>query len=123
MIKIRNLAMCCIFALIAFSCTYEPYVAPVVEIPTDTISFAEKIEPIFAAQKCTSCHPPTKGLDLTAGNAYSSIMAIEGCVVLDNPESSSIYSKAEPSASHPANYSSEQAGLILAWITQGALNN
>lgn len=121
MIKIQRLIALCIVAFAAFSCTYEPYVAPEVEIPTDTVSFSETIEPIFDAQGCVSCHPPTKGIDLTAGNAYASI--VPDLVDLESPDNSTIYTIAEPSASHPKNYTSEQSGQILAWITQGALNN
>lgn len=120
MIRIQHLALLCFFALIAFSCTYEPYVAPEVEIPTDTVSFAASIEPIFSAQKCTSCHNSTP-FDLTSGNAYNSL--VPDFVNLESPESSLIYTTVEPSASHPANYTSDQAGLVIAWITQGAENN
>ncbi len=107
--------------IIGFSCSYEPLVNAPVETPTGPISFASDIEPIFADQNCTSCHPSTAQLDLTAGNAYASIMA--GRVDIENPESSEIYAKASPDGSHPAKYTNQQALYVLTWINEGALDN
>lgn len=91
------------------------------DIP-ENISFASDIEPIFAAQSCTNCHPSLKKPDLTEGNAYESIIGL-GLVDTSNPEESKLYTKPSPDGSHGSVYTSSQAGLILAWIEQGATNN
>ena len=87
-------------------------------IPT---SFTLKIQPIFTA-KCDNCHPPTKGLDLTEGNAYASI-SNPTYINLGTPEESSIYTKPHPTGSHPQKYSTTDAAIVLKWIEEGALNN
>lgn len=91
------------------------------DIPT---SFVNDIEPIFA--KCTGCHPPIKGLDLTEGNAYNSINNAT-YIDLANPEQSRIYtfpiSAGHEISSNGKNYSSSEAALVLKWIEEGAENN
>ena len=89
---------------------------------TENISFSTNIEPIFTTQSCTNCHPTMKKPDLTAGNAYESIMAL-GLVNTSDPSESKLYSVPSPDNSHGANYTSAQAKLVLAWIEQGAKNN
>lgn len=95
--------------------------------PEDTVSFSVRIIPIFENNNCTACHFPGGGfsqLDLTAANAYNSIIGL-GLVNTEDPESSKIYIYPHPSlGSHSAKYQSEtEVQYILQWIQQGALNN
>lgn len=115
------LAIISLISFIAFSCTYEPMVEVPVEAPTDTISFAATVEPIFAAQGCTECHPSMAQPDLSVGNAYNSIM--DGRVDLANPENSIIYAKPKQGEGHFKTYTGQQAVILLTWIEQGAVNN
>ncbi len=116
-----------IIAIIVFatSCQYKFIVEPVIPPPdpTDTISFSQQIVPIFSEQGCTGCHN-TGGQqpDLTADNAYNSIMST-GLVNTDDPVASKIYYYPLPDGSHYAKYTSAQAALVLQWIEQDALNN
>jgi hypothetical protein len=107
------------------SCEYE-YVAPEQLPPldpTDTISFAEEIVPIFNEQSCnvSSCHGGTRQPDLRENNAYSSISS--GYVTPFEPSDSPIYNEPAPSGTHLAKYTSEQWALVKQWIEQGALDN
>ncbi len=94
--------------------------------PDNPISFASKIIPVFTnGDYCTSCHYPGKTApDLTAVNAYNSIMSMN-LVNLTDPEASKLYDYILVSTStHPQKfYSSAQAAKILLWIQEGALNN
>lgn len=107
------------------SCEYE-YIHPEpVIIPKDTsISFVQKIEPIFTDEGCTACHPTTMGLDLTVGKAYNSINKAK-YIDLVKPENSLIYKHPSPSTSDHSykKYTPVQAGTILEWIKQGAKDN
>lgn len=116
------------FLAILSSCSYDFIEYPVV-IPPDpdvTVSFAEKIAPIFTTDdKCTSCHKTGGSAphDFTIGNAYTAI--VPGLVNLADPESSLIYW--HPNASSTVHMwkklSVGEADLILLWIKQGAKNN
>ncbi|MCB0805558.1 MAG: hypothetical protein KDC05_07135 [Bacteroidales bacterium] len=92
--------------------------------PVDTILFSTQIEPIFDAASCTNCHNGgSLKPDLTAGNAYGSIIS-EGLVVPGDPEASIIYNYPNPyTGSHNTKYSNDQADLIYLWIFQGAMDN
>ncbi len=111
--------------LIFSSCTYDAYEAPEIILPTEPISFVGQIEPIFSSKGCTGCHPSLANLDLSAGNAYESLMAKASRVDTLNPEASLIYSKANPDGvdSHSSKYTPEQAKYVLIWIEEGAKNN
>lgn len=86
------------------------------DIPqTGPVSFSADVQPIFNS-KCTGCHPSAGGLDLTVGNSYASIH--DGRVVVNDPANSLIYTK--PTGSHSATYTSTEAEIVSAWITQGA---
>ena len=104
-------------------CYYDQvYIAP--EIPDlgpDPVSFAAEIQPIFTA-KCIACHPPTRGLDLSEGNAYASINNAT-YINLGTPAESLIYTKPSPTGSHPGKYTTTEAALLLRWIEEGAQNN
>ncbi len=125
LIKIKNqlttsLKLIAVTILIS-SCYYDDVVAPEIEVPIDPISYFETVEPIFDNQGCTACHPPAAGLDLSAGNSYSSIL--DGRVNIETPENSIIYLTALPGEGHPRTYTPQQAVIILTWIQQGALDN
>ncbi len=111
------------------SCEYEfikPEPVPPPPEPTDTISFSQEVQPIFDANSCTGCHKPNgaAGLDLTAPNAYNSLMS-NGLVDTNDPPSSKIYWYPHPgTGEHSYKYSTEaEASQILYWIEQGALDN
>lgn len=89
---------------------------------SDDLSFSTDIEPIFKSQSCTNCHPAMHQPNLSAGNAYASLM--DGDYIdKKNPENSIIITKVEPGASHAANFTATQVKQILAWIEQGAKDN
>ena len=120
--KIKLIPASLIFLLLFMSgCYYDQvYIAPV-ELPPDPISFATEIQPVFTA-KCIACHPPTRGLDLTEGNAYASI-SNPTYINLGTPEESLIYTKPDPAGSHPGKYSTTEAAIVLKWIQEGANDN
>ena len=114
---------------IAESCSYDEYIPELVIIdPTDTISFADEIVPIFEA-KCNSsfCHgqnaiPP----NLTPANAYRSI--IDGDYVnLVDPVSSEFYLWLNGvdgrDVMPPGGADPDLNALFLTWVQQGALDN
>ena len=110
---------------IAASCQYKFIVEPVVPPPDpeDTISFSLQIEPIYTNTGCIGCHTAGQQKpDLTTGNAFNSISSM-GLTNTDDPESSIIYVKPNPSGSHYLKYSSSDAAFVLQWIEQGAKNN
>ena len=90
---------------------------------SDPVLFETQIQPIFTA-KCVACHPPTQGLDLTAGNAYNNITQSK-YMDLANPDQSLIYTYPNPTtATHSyRKYSTTEAALLLKWIEEGAVNN
>ena len=94
--------------------------------PTDTISFSQEVQPIFESNNCTGCHKPqgAAGLDLTAPNAYNSIIS-NGLVNTTDPASSRIYTFPHPTTGgHNYKYANEaEANIVLYWIEQGANNN
>lgn len=127
----RFLSLMIIIILVSFlaSCEYDfvkPELVPPPPDPTDTIYFAQEVQPIFDANNCTGCHKPNgaAGLDLTAPNAYNSIIS-NGLVDATDPPSSRIYYFPYPgTGEHSYKYSTEaEASQILYWIEQGALNN
>ena len=114
-----------IFTLMLASCQYKFVVEPepVPPDPTDTISFSQRIVPIFSEQSCTGCHN-TGGQqpDLSADNAYNSITAM-GLVNTSDPADSRIYYYPLPTGNHSTKYTSSQGALVLQWIEQGAHDN
>lgn len=115
------------FSLILLaSCEYdfiEVYTPPPPN-PNDTISFAQEVAPIFESSECTGCHNGGLAFDLTAANAYNSIIN-NSLVVPFNPDESIIYTFPNPvSGTHHTRYNSNsEATLLRNWILQGALNN
>jgi len=127
----RFLSLILLVVVVSFfaSCEYEfiePEPVPPPPEPTDTISFAQEVQPIWDANNCTGCHKPggAAGLDLTAPNAYNSLFSND-LVDTNDPPSSKIYYFPYPgTGEHAYKYSTEaQASQILYWIEQGALDN
>ncbi len=89
---------------------------------TQEISYATEIQPIWDA-KCVDCHPPTKGLDLTAENSFNNLVP-EYVAPADSadPENSDLYRKLTGS-SHVSRTSELEKATVLKWITQGAPDN
>ncbi|RLD66602.1 MAG: hypothetical protein DRI95_06395 [Bacteroidetes bacterium] len=113
-------ALC--FSVFFTSCewvTIEP-ITPELPPPDVEISFSTDIQPIFT-DKCVACHPSTAGLDLSEGNSWTSIQ--NGRINSTTPAESLIYTKPDPSGSHPVKYSTTEAALVLRWIEEGAKNN
>lgn len=112
-----------IFMVVLYTnCEYTPIVEPTIPIP-DTISFSLDIEPIFVEQACIGCHKDNFKPVLTTGDAYNSLMSDPSYVVVDAPETSTIYTKPLPEGNHPAKYTNSQALLVLKWIQEGAKDN
>jgi len=127
-ILLQTLAVLAII-LIVSSCQYKFTVEPTI-IPPDPgdttlpkVSFSTEVQPIFDDRNCTGCHKPgqTKP-DLTAPNAYNSIMSM-GLADTTDPQASIIYQKPLPTGGHFAKYTAADANVVLTWITQGAMNN
>lgn len=119
--------------MLLVSCEYQyiEFPAPPPLPPIDTtdttmhfISFSNVIEPIFTEATCTSCHGGgSNPLNLTVGNAYSSIMNV-GAVVAGEPANSLLYTKPNPlTGDHYKKYQQAQADSVYLWIYQGAKNN
>lgn len=122
--RIKHLIILLAGIFILHACEYdfiEPP-KPVPPDPTDTISFATEVVPIFGEQGCLACHSGTINPDLTAANAYQSIMN-NSLVDIDNPELSIIYTKPVPGGSHSTTYTPDQSAVVLVWIQQGANDN
>lgn len=124
--KIVNFVLVALFALFMASCEYEFVKPEPGPAPTDTISFANQVVPIWSNNGCTNCHQPggIPDLDLTAANAYNSLNQT-GVIDTANPDQSKIYTYPYPvTGEHAHHYGSEtDAQTILQWIQQGAKNN
>ena len=126
--RIINLVLFAIVVSFFSACEYEfikpEYTPP--PNPEDTISFAQEVAPLFISNNCVNCHKAGGfgGIDLTAQNAYNSIIAAN-LVVIADPASSKIYTYPNPTTgTHNSKYANEaEAQIILQWIEQGALNN
>lgn len=131
-IKQTFIALFLIMVMISCEYDYIEIAGPPPFIPPDTndttpvhkISFSMAITPIFANSNCLNCHSGGLPLNLTAANAYNSIMDNNAVVPFD-PAASKIYTYPNPtSGTHGTKYStSADADSIALWIYQGALNN
>jgi hypothetical protein len=133
---IKHALIALVFISMLASCEYEvieiagpPPLPPIDTTDTSQVihytSFANVIEPIFTEVTCTGCHGGgSNSLNLTAGNAYASIMSI-GAAVAGDPENSTIYTLPKPgTGDHYKLYQTQaQADSIYKWIWQGAKNN
>jgi hypothetical protein len=115
-----------LFIVILGSCEYEfiEVYTPEPPDPTDTIYFQAEITPIFESSNCLGCHNGGIAFDLTAANAYNSIVS-NNLVTAGEPDNSPIYTVPHPqTGTHTTKYGSlSDANLIYGWIMQGALNN
>ena len=111
------LPLCLIFTAACEKVQFEPVV-----IPNDSISYSIVIQPVFD-NSCVSCHPPTKGLDLTSPNSYNAIVP-EFAAPADSsdPGQSKLYLKITGSSHNPKTSDVEKQE-IFNWISQGVKNN
>ena len=119
----------CVIILMAHfsSCSYDQYAPEEEPVVTDSVSFADDILPIFnAACNSAGCHntggvPP----DLSPGRAYDALIS-GGFINVANPTDSELYQwmignrDLDMPLEGP---DPEYNALVLAWITQGAVNN
>ena len=122
--KLISFAFVALMALLYTSCQYVDIVpddGSNIEV-SDNLSFSADVEPIFQTQSCTNCHPGMHQPNLTAGNAYASLMD-GGYIDKKNPSESILFQKVAPGAAHGANLTSEEVQIITAWIEQGAKDN
>ena len=121
--KLLRIAAVFFVAMIAITaCEYETIEIDELD-PDEVLSFSGDIIPIFE-KSCTSCHRPgSTSPDLTADNAYNSI--VPNLIDLENPENSTIYNTPNPSSGGHAfqKYTQAEAAQVLQWIKQGAENN
>lgn len=109
-------------ALTLSGCYYDKFEE---EIPSDQVSFAADIQPIFNTH-CTSCHPVLEANpDLSSGNSYNSIT--NGIyIVPNNINASTLYQRllGNPSIMPPSgSLSASEINSVKSWIEQGALDN
>lgn len=109
------------------SCEYK-FIQPDQGAPVDPeepISFSEQVEPIWASQGCTACHPSASGLDLRTGNAYNSLMSHPRAINENNASESTIltFKTEKPGPHGNVNYVGNQSEIIKVWIEQGAEDN
>jgi hypothetical protein len=107
------------------SCEQYIYDPPVLD-PDEEVFFAADIVPIFTA-KCTGCHGGSIAPDLRADKAYASLVTDASpatrYVNTASPETSGLYTKLLPGASHDGRSTGIEQQMILKWIQDGALNN
>ncbi len=111
--------------LIFASCAKDTVVtpAPVVINPNVKISFKDTIQPIFTAGCMGSfCHSGTIDPNLTVGKSYSSLQS-GGFINTAAPAQSEIYIEMAPGGGMASHCTPDEANLVLAWITKGALDN
>ncbi len=118
------IVMVALFLLAACDYDFIEPVSPDID-PTDTLSFASDIAPIFEQDNCTACHSSSgTQFSLAADKAYSNIINLS-LLNPSEPALSPIYlvpSTANPDP-HPGIYSTANEALVLIWIQQGAMNN
>jgi hypothetical protein len=88
----------------------------------DDVKYKTDIQAIFDA-KCTSCHPPNKGLDLTSDKSYINLVPKFAAVAdSSNPEGSKLYLKLTSTFHSPRTNEIEKLKIIK-WISLGVPNN
>ena len=102
------------------SCEKVIFPVPEIILP-DTVSYSIDIQPIWD-DRCVSCHPPTRGLDLRPGVSYGALIS-GGYVDTANAAQSELVEKLNDP--HPSNdpTSLTERQLVLEWIQEGAKNN
>lgn len=111
--------------VIVSSCQYDFIELPELDIDDDPddqpeVLFSQEIVPIFE-NKCNSCHGGSISPNLSANEAYNSI--VPDLIDEENPLESRIYTHAAPNASHAATYTQDEAQKLILWIRQGAKDN
>ncbi|MBK6963109.1 MAG: hypothetical protein IPH20_04020 [Bacteroidales bacterium] len=103
-------------------CEYEFVEPEYIPPPTDTVSFATEVMPIFNAScNMSGCHATGAfEPDLSPANAYSGLQ--NGFINTADPASSLIYT-AMSTGSMKSFTTAAEASVVLGWIQQGALNN
>ena len=123
--KFRN-ALLVIFGIITLmACTSKTIVVPSIPPPSKVYKFSVDVKPLFTSHCATAgCHSAGSiSPDLTAANAYQSLMS-GNLVNTTTPASSLIYTVVAPGGSMNSHLSNSTDQLtILYWIQQGALNN
>jgi len=104
------------------SCEYKMIEQEDVVIPEDGLSYAENIESIIT-DNCTSCHGNAGGLNLE-GNSYQTLIdgsSGDGVPYIDteNADDSYLLIKLNE-GSHSSFVTSQEFGMIKAWIEDGA---
>lgn len=103
-------------------CEYEFVEPEYIPPPTDTVSFATEVMPIFNTScNMSGCH--STGAfepDLSPANAYTSLQ--NDYINTADPASSLLYTKMA-TGSMKSYATPTEASLVLGWIQQGALNN
>jgi len=108
-----------LFSAAAFvSCEKYVYEKPKIDL-TIPVSFQDEILPLFS--QCTGCHSGSRDFDARIEKAYTSIIE-KNLVNTSAPESSKFITTIN-STGHPQLLSDTEKQKILAWISQGALNN
>jgi hypothetical protein len=91
--------------------------------PNLKISFKDTIQPIFTVSCMgSSCHSGSVNPNLQAGHAYSSLTS-GNYFNTGSPAQSKIYTEMKPGGGMSGHCTATDAELVLAWITQGALDN
>ena len=98
------------------SCEKYSFIDEII-IPDDPICYYGEIQPIFDA-KCVSCHRGSIPPDLRPANSFKVLS--EGGYLTPLTAESGLYKDGFASASHSTYATSEEKGIILAWLEQGA---
>lgn len=103
-------------------CEYEFIEPEYIPPPTDTVSFATDVMPIFNTScNISGCHAAGAfAPDLSPANAYSNLQ--NGFINTADPSSSLIYT-AIATGGMKSFTTAAEASVVLGWIQQGALNN
>lgn len=137
----RKLATTLVLTVVLASCTKDegPLFVPKPTppgIPVDTAYFSTEVLPILTAH-CWTCHPPMADMDLSAAEAYNSLVGVVSTnhapalrVVPGDPEAGVLWNKVNFTEVYGLGMppdgsvlSSEELATIRDWIEQGALNN
>jgi hypothetical protein len=109
--------ICLILTVACEKVQFEPVV-----IPDTDLSYGTDIQPILT-EKCVTCHPPTKSLDLNPATSYNELVpAFAAPADSSDPEGSELYQKLIGST-HSPKTSDVEKQQIAKWISQGVPNN
>jgi mono/diheme cytochrome c family protein len=108
--------------LFTASCEYKMIEQEDVVIPEEGLSYAENVEPIIL-DNCTSCHGNSGGLSLE-GNSYETLINGsngDGVPYIDTETADDSYLLIKLNeGSHSSFVTSQELGIIKAWIQDGA---